>query len=215
MGRKAEVDEYHQPAGIRPVRGVRRVTWQAAHPPRRGSRRRLPTMCSRHSALALRSHGIETNRHTVEFSSNRRPNHSHQNFRSDRSRPGVVRSHCFALLFFFCLAALQILADPPRVSQFLAISLPAWFLRLPHFRSYQIGTAACASTWPSARLVLFAPRGAPDCIGSCFPLPNRPFAGRSEYDSRAPTPRDTDSAGAYFDSLDRKQKVNRANSRRS
>jgi hypothetical protein len=53
--------------------------------------------------------------HTVEFSRNRRPNHSSRNFRSDRLRPGVVRS-CF-VFFCSCFAL-----DLSRPSAFPAIS---------------------------------------------------------------------------------------------
>jgi hypothetical protein len=80
-------------------------------------------MCSRHSAVETTEVAWHHNSsHTVEFSRNRRPNHSSRNLRSDRLRPGVVRScgisfcSCFALDLsrssaFFAISALRFYCD--------------------------------------------------------------------------------------------------------
>ena len=130
-------------------------------------------MCSRHSdhrstrSAGPRSHGIEINRHTVEFSSNRRPNHSSRNLRSDRLRPGVVRSCCVFLLSCFAL-------DLSRSSAFPAISLALikqsgliaitgsgfFFESLPRRLGYS--SMVCLDSHPppclTATLLTYAPR---------------------------------------------------------
>ena len=109
-------DSHHQGG-----RRLESVAWPTAHTPRRGSERRLPTIdCdgtpatgtprtpphpkAKRSTAVRRptpSYGIEINRHTVEFSRNRRPNHPHQtNTRpADNdpalSNPTVVFPSCF------------------------------------------------------------------------------------------------------------------------
>jgi hypothetical protein len=143
-------------------------------------------MCSRHSALALRSHGIEINRHTVEFSSNRRPNHSSRNFRSDRLRPGVVRSCFFLASVFFlrlCFSFLPCFAlDLSRSSAFLAIScdsclrLVSFAFRISDLSRSFLRPALPPGLRPASELPFRC--GSPELYRYLFPPPNRPFAGR-------------------------------------
>ena len=69
-----------------------------------GVRTRPSTMCSRHTPEGVVAWHHNSS-HTVEFSSNRRPDQSNQNFHSDRLRPGVVGS-CFFVLYFFVFLVL-------------------------------------------------------------------------------------------------------------
>jgi len=122
-------------------------------------------MCSRHSdhrstrSAGPRSHGIEINRHTVEFSSNRRPNHSSRNLRSDRLRPGVVRSCCCSF-FLSCFAS-----DPSRSSAAFAISCD--FLPF-HFRlvSFAFRISDLSRSFPRPAL----PPGLRLRLGTSVPL---------------------------------------------
>jgi len=55
-------------------------------------------MCSRHTSHGRTVDAVAWHHnpsHTVEFSRNRRPDHSSWNSHSSRSRPGVVRSFVF------------------------------------------------------------------------------------------------------------------------
>jgi hypothetical protein len=142
-----------------------------------GVRPRPSTMCSRHSPEGpkVRSHGIEINRHTVEFSSNRRPDQSNQNFRSDRLRPGVVGScFCFVLLTaFYCLcfslASLEILSD----------------LR-PRFFTRSFASSALDRDFAIPFLRRF-----PDCIGFLGRRPNRLLQGPDTWSEDRPGLRET------------------------
>ena len=143
-----------------------------------GGRRRHCQPCVQDTRLQEpRSHGIEINRHTVEFSSNRRPNHSYQNLRSDRRRPGVAQ-----VFQLFCASEL---ISPAALSQFLAIRFRLRFLS-PSAFSILADRSRVLRLPPGLRhrFGLSLRCGAPNCIGTCFPLPNRPFAGRSDIETQ-------------------------------
>ena len=105
-----------------------------------------------------------------------------------------------AVVLFSCLASLQILADPPRLSQFLAISChftSGWFLSpsafpilADRFRVLRFHLAFASASELPFRC------GAPELYRYLFPPPNRPFAGRFRRDIQSPTPGDHDAVDA-------------------
>src|SRR6478736_5735618 len=90
-------------------------------PSRRGSRG-VYRPCVQDTHPKVRSHGIEINRHTVEFSSNRRPDQSTPElaFRSAPTRRCRVLLFCLYYLFcFFALLASELISSSALL-QFLA-----------------------------------------------------------------------------------------------
>ena len=162
---------------------------------------RPSTMCSRHSdhrstrSAGPRSHGI-TIRHTLLSS---------QETDARTTRPGTfVPIGCdpalsgLALFFFCsCLASLQILADPQRSSQFLAVLLPAGFFA---FRISDLSRSFLRPALPPGlrpRLGTSVPLRCSRTVSVLVSLSKsavrRPF--REEI-SKLPTPADHDAADA-------------------
>ena len=122
-------------------------------PSRRGSRG-VYRPCVQDTHPKVWSHGIEINRHTVEFSSNRRPDQSTPElaFRSAPTRRCRVLLLFYRLLCFFVFLVLLAseLISSSAFSQFLAICFPASGItsRLRCSRLYRNLRAASKSAVP-------------------------------------------------------------------
>ena len=142
-------------------RGISAGVWcQKSHlagssPSRRGSRG-VYRPCVQDTHPKVWSHGIEINRHTVEFSSNRRPDQSTPELPS-RSAP-TRRCRVFLLFLFLCLARFRAyqLFRVPAISCFSLYRFGNLF-PLRCSRLYRNLPAASKSAVPSDFTATFHP----------------------------------------------------------